>query len=132
MAKLCRHPKPELELRVVVNGKVAVGPIQAVVLEGIRDCGSISGAQRRLGATYAHVWKLVATMNDRFSPPIVAVARGGTKGGGASLTPQGHQVLGAFRALERLLLLQGLPELRVVSQATASAMARTKAVRTQN
>jgi len=133
MAQSCRHPKPELdvELRVVVNGTVAVGSIQAAVLEGIRDCGSISGAQKRLGATCAHVWKLVAAMNDRFSPPIVAAARGGTKGGGTRLTPHGYKVLGAFRALEQLLLVQGQPELRVISQATAS-VGLTNAVRTQN
>jgi molybdate transport system regulatory protein len=134
MAKLCRHPKPdlELELRIVVLGTVVVGPVQAAVLAGIRDCGSISGAQRQLGATYAHVWKLVAAMNDRFSPPVVEVARGGTQGGGARLTPHGHEVLGAFQALEQLLAIQGQPELDVVRRATASAVGRVKATQAGN
>jgi molybdate transport system regulatory protein len=134
MAKHCRHPKPdlELELRIVVGGTVVVGPLQAAVLAGIRDCGSISGAQRQLGATYAHVWKLVAAMNDRFSPPVVQVARGGTQGGGARLTPHGHEVLGAFQALERLLAIQGQPELGVIRRATASAVNGTQGFRTHN
>src|ERR1700733_2971724 len=103
MAKRDLHVGPELELRVVLDGAIAIGPSQALLLEGIRDTGSIAAAQRRLGGSYAHVWKLVASMNTMFLPPLVDVARGGRSGGGSTLTPAGYTVLAAFRRLERLL-----------------------------
>jgi molybdate transport system regulatory protein len=121
MAKRDLHVRPELDLRVVLDGAIAIGPFQALLLEGIRDTGSIAAAQRRLGASYAHVWKLVASMNTMFLPPPVDVARGGRSGGGARLTPAGHKVLSSFRCLERLLQKRGRGELLAITRATSHA-----------
>lgn len=119
MGKYDGLPRPDLELRVVLGGAVAIGPLQAMLLEGIRDTGSIAAAQRRLGTSYAHVWKLVAAMNTVFLPPLVDVARGGRSGGGARLTAQGHQVLDSFRRLESLLQTQGSSELLAITRAAS-------------
>jgi molybdate transport system regulatory protein len=121
MAKrdLCVRPEPEL--RVVLDGAIAIGPFHALLLEGIRDTGSIAAAQRRLGASYARVWKLVASMNTTFLPPLVDVARGGRSGGGARLTPAGHTVLTSFRRLERLVQENGRSELLTITHATSHA-----------
>lgn len=85
--------RPDLELRVMVDGQVVIGPIQAALLEAILAAGSIAAAQRRIGASFAHVWKLVAAMNEAFASPLVEPIRGGARGGDAMLTEQGHKVL---------------------------------------
>ena len=104
---------------MVLDGIIVIGPFHALLLEGIRDAGSIAAAQRRLGASYARVWKLVAAMNTMFLPPLVDVARGGVSGGGARLTPEGHRVLESFRRLERILRAQGRGELLAITRATS-------------
>ena len=91
MTRDSRSARHELELRVVVDGQMVIGPVQAMLLEAIHSTGSIAAAQRQLGASYAHVWKLVAAMNEAFSPPLVEPMRGGSRGGGATLTEQGHK-----------------------------------------
>jgi hypothetical protein len=66
MTRLNRRARPDLELRVMVDGQMVIGPVQAALLEAIRNAGSISAARRQIGASYAIVWKLVAAMNETF------------------------------------------------------------------
>jgi molybdate transport system regulatory protein len=124
MARRIRRPRPDLELRVTVDGQVVIGPVQATLLEAIRTTGSIAAAQRQIGASYAHVWKLVAAMNEVFAPPLVEPIRGGARGGGALLTEQGHRVLDSFRRLENLSKSRGHDELLVISRAASHAAAK--------
>ena len=116
--------EPELELRVTIGDQVIIGPIQAMLLEAIRSTGSISAAHLEPGKCYAHVWKLVAAMNEMFDPPLVGPVRGGAQGGSAVLTEQGCKVLEAFRRLEELSRTQGRAELLVFSRAAGHAMAK--------
>jgi molybdenum-dependent DNA-binding transcriptional regulator ModE len=58
MAGRTGQPGFALTLHVVVAGQVVIGPMQGLVLEAIRNTGSISAATCQLGASYAHVWKL--------------------------------------------------------------------------
>jgi molybdate transport system regulatory protein len=124
MTKRNRRLNPDLELCVTIDGQVIIGPIQAMVLEAIRSTGSISAAHRELGKSYAHIWKLVAAMNEMFDPPLVGPVRGGAQGGGAVLTEQGCKVLEAFRRLERLSRTHGRAELLVIGQGAGHAMAK--------
>lgn len=87
--------------RVQVKHAVAIGPGKADVLQGIAETGSIAEAGRRLGMSYQRAWSLVRAMNQDFVAPLVAAQRGGSAGGGASLTETGQQVLRAYRAVER-------------------------------
>jgi molybdate transport system regulatory protein len=124
MTRRNRRPRSDLELHVMVDGQEVIGPVQAMLLEAIRSTGSIAAAQRQIGASYAHVWKLVAAMNEAFSPPLVEPIRGGARGGGATLTEQGHKVLDSFRRLEDLSKTEGHAELLVISRAASHAEAR--------
>jgi molybdate transport system regulatory protein len=124
MTRRNRHLRPDLEIHVAVDGQVVIGPVQATLLEAIRSTGSIAAAQRQIGASYAHVWKLVAAMNEAFSPPLVDPIRGGARGGGAILTEQGHKVLDSFRRLEDLSKTERHAELLVISRAASHAVAR--------
>lgn len=121
MTSRTQRARPELELRVMVDGQMVIGPIQAALLEAIRSTGSISAAQRQVGVSYAHVWKLVAAMNEAFSPSLVEPIRGGAHGGGAILTQQGRKVLDPFR---RLTKARGHAELLVIGRAASDAIVK--------
>jgi molybdate transport system regulatory protein len=124
MAGRSQRTKPDLELRVMVGGRMLIGPVQALLLETIHATGSIAAAQRHIGASYAHIWKLVAAMNEAFAPPLVEPVRGGARGGGAMLTEQGRKVLDSFRRLEDLSKARGHEQLLVIGQAASHAAAK--------
>ncbi len=69
---------------------------RVVLLERIRDHGSISAAARSMGMGYRHAWELVEEMN-RLSPvELVRKRTGGRAGGGAELTPGGEAAVERF------------------------------------
>jgi molybdate transport system regulatory protein len=125
MVQSSGHPKPEVKLHVLLDGAIAIGPVQASLLEAIRTTGSISAAHRQMRASYAYVWRLVAGMNLLFSSKLVDVARGLANGGGACLTEKGLSVLSAFRRLEALLANEGGRDLRLIAGSAAAINARS-------
>jgi molybdate transport system regulatory protein len=90
----------EPRLRVLLGSAIAMGPGKADLLDAIRTEGSITRAARRMAMSYRRAWLLVETMNSCFRRPLVETTRGGPKGGGARLTPLGHDVLDRYRAME--------------------------------
>ena len=94
-----RHA-PTPRLRILLGEVTALGPGKARLLEAIRSAGSISGAAREMGMSYRRAWNLVETMNRSFREPLVDTARGGTRGGGARVTPLGEDVLARYRRME--------------------------------
>jgi len=69
---------------------------RVVLLERIREHGSISGAARSMNMSYRHAWKLVDSMNRQGSQPVVESRAGGRGGGGAVLTEAGERSVRAF------------------------------------
>jgi molybdate transport system regulatory protein len=94
------NKKPGTRLRVVLEPDIAIGPGKADMLEGIRETGSISAAGRRMGMSYKRAWTIIDGLNRDFRAPLVTAAKGGAKGGGASLTPLGDEVLMRYRRIE--------------------------------
>jgi molybdate transport system regulatory protein len=90
---------PRLWLRVDLAPGVSLGPGKVELLRGIDETGSISAAGRRIGMSYKRAWQLVDALNRHFQSPLVSANRGGTHGGGASLTPLGHAILTTYEAL---------------------------------
>jgi len=88
-------------LRLLRGREIAIGPGKADLLEAIRDCGTLSGAARRLGLSYMRAWTLVGTMNACFKQPLVVLARGGAEHGRARLSPVGEKALALYRRMER-------------------------------
>lgn len=95
-------PDPELRLRVLWGTDAMLGPGKADLLEHIADTGSIAAAGRRMSMSYKRAWMLVEVMNATFRGPLVDSTRGGARGGGASLTPLGQEVLALYRDLVRI------------------------------
>jgi molybdate transport system regulatory protein len=104
----------DLRLRLVFGGGAMIGPGKADLLELIAQTGSISAACRAMNMSYKRAWMLVETMNAMFRAPVVQSARGGAKGGGATLTTTGEEVLRHYRALERRCADQGAPEIAAI------------------
>jgi molybdate transport system regulatory protein len=94
-------PRRAITLRLTLSDRVALGPGKADLLEAIRDTGSIAAAGRRLGMSYQRAHDLVSALNEDFEAPLVEAMVGGTKGGGASLSALGAEVLAAYRLVEQ-------------------------------
>ncbi len=69
---------------------------RVVLLERIRDTGSIAAAARSMEMAYSHAWSLVADMNRLAGEELVARTFGGRKGGRAWLTPAGEAAVAQF------------------------------------
>ena len=89
-----------LTLRVLGKRVPAIGPGKAELIARIAQTGSISAAARAMGMSYRRAWQLVEALNRDFREPIVITAVGGTRGGGARITPFGRRRVAAFRAME--------------------------------
>lgn len=72
---------------------------RVVLLERIRDHGSISAAARSMEMSYRHAWQLVESMNRQSRVPLVTLSTGGRGGGGATLTEAGQRAIDAFWSL---------------------------------
>ncbi len=76
-----------------------MGPGKAALLEAIITQKSISASARALGMSYRRTWLLVDTMNRCWRSPLIETAAGGARGGGATLTALGTEVLAHYKAL---------------------------------
>jgi molybdate transport system regulatory protein len=100
-----------LTLRVDFGTDRAIGPGKVLLLEAIRDTGSISQAGRSLGMSYRRAWLLVDDMNQCFREPVVTAQPGGAQGGGAALTAFGQKVVLKYRTIETQATAATKPQL---------------------
>jgi molybdate transport system regulatory protein len=89
-----------LTLRVLGKSAAAMGPGKAELIERIGRAGSISAAAREMGMSYRRAWQLVESLNSAFRGRVVTTATGGTRGGGARVTPFGKRLVTRFRTME--------------------------------
>jgi molybdate transport system regulatory protein len=111
---LGRTPKPwgaglqqlgeDLDIRakawMTAGGETFLAYGRVVLLEGIRDLGSISAAARSIGMSYRRAWWHIETMNRLAKRPLVETSVGGRNGGGAHLTPTGEAAVEVYRRLD--------------------------------
>ena len=69
---------------------------RVVLLERIREHGSITAAARSMEMSYRHAWQLVDSMNRQSSKPVVEKSTGGAGGGGTTVTREGEQAIETF------------------------------------
>jgi len=84
--------------RVWIEGKEGtfLGYGRVVLLERIKQYGSISEAARSMDMSCRHAWEHVDSMNHQSRRPLVETATGGKGGGGARLTEVGERAIGLF------------------------------------
>ena len=92
--------KVQPRFRIICGANVAIGPGKAELLEHVGASGSITGAAKRMGMSYMRAWLLVKTMEKCFKRPLVTLARGGVRHGGAQLTANGRRVVMLYRKME--------------------------------
>ena len=97
------NPNYRLRGRVWIEGPEGtfLGYGRVVLLERIRDHGSISAAARSMEMSYRHAWELVDSMNRQAPAPVVEKVTGGRGGGGARLTPAGEAAVASFWEMYR-------------------------------
>lgn len=91
---------PTVRFRIQFSRDFAVGPGKIDLLEQIDRSGSLSQAARELKMSYRRAWLLVDSLNGGFGERLVITSTGGRHGGGASLTPLGRSLIGAYRRFE--------------------------------
>lgn len=95
----------ELKGRIWVEGKdgTFLGYGRVILLERIKEYGSISEAAKSIGMSYRHAWELIDSINRQSKEPLVETATGGKGGGGARLTDAGERAVAMFRNLHARL-----------------------------
>jgi molybdate transport system regulatory protein len=78
------------------NGETFLSWGRVVLLERIRETGSIAAAARSMEMAYSHAWTLVARMNRLAGEELVGRTFGGRHGGKAWLTPPGEAAVAQF------------------------------------
>ncbi len=92
---------PVVRFRVDFGDDEAVGPGKIALLERIDESGSLSQAARELTMSYRRAWQLLESLNAAFREKVAQTSKGGRGGGGATLTPFGHELIETYRAFER-------------------------------
>ena len=97
--------KKEIRVRcwIDINGTRFFGPGRSDLLKLIDETGSIAKAARTMGMSYKKAWDMVGEMNMKGKTPLVISQKGGSKGGGASLTETGKKVVLAYDRLAKKL-----------------------------
>lgn len=89
--------------RVWIEGKdgTFLGYGRVVLLERIKEYGSISVAARSMSMSYRHAWELVSSMNSQSRVLLVETATGGKGGGGARLTEAGEKAIEFYHGFNK-------------------------------
>jgi molybdate transport system regulatory protein len=103
-----------LTLRVDLGPGASVGPGKIRLLQAIREHGSISQGGRALGMSYRRAWMLVDELNRSFRTPVVTAQPGGKRGGGATLTAFGTDLVERYRAIEAAAHAAAAEQLRAL------------------
>ncbi len=91
-------PQPGFRGRVWIDGPEGTffGFGRAVLLERIKEHGSITKAAKSMNMAYRHAWDLVDSMNRQAKEPFVELATGGKGGGGARVSKAGERAIKMF------------------------------------
>ena len=85
---------------ITAGGETFLAYGRILLLERIRDFGSISAAARSIGMSYRRAWWHIEAMNRLSKRPLVETAVGGKGGGGARLTSLGETAVRVYRLLD--------------------------------
>ncbi len=71
------------------------------LMRAIEEHGSIHHAAKVCGLSYVKAWQMMNRVEENLAEHVLHRVAGGPRGGGASLTPYGHQFLSAFEAYQQ-------------------------------
>ncbi len=93
-----------VRIRIDLGPGNALGSGKIGLLEAIERGGSLTRAAQALGMSYRRAWGLLRELNAQLGEPVALATVGGTRGGGAQLTPLGRGVIAAYREVEAAAL----------------------------
>lgn len=88
-----------IRFRIDLPNGHSIGPGKIELLERLAERGSISAAARDMRISYRQAWLLLEALNSTFDKRVFETATGGSRGGGARLTPFGRRLIERYRAL---------------------------------
>jgi molybdate transport system regulatory protein len=88
----------EIWLETLEKEKVLTGEGFALLLE-IERAGSLVAASNNLKISYRKAWGLLREVEQHLGFPLVERKRGGASGGRSVLSPEGEELLNAYRTL---------------------------------
>lgn len=102
---MSQHPHPpsdssRLFLRVDFPDGRRLGPGKVMLLEAIREHGSILAAAKAIGMSYRRAWLLVDELDHMFEQKVI-MTYPGRRGAGTEVTAFGERVISLYRAMER-------------------------------
>ena len=80
------------------DGQLYLGWGRIMLLERIKELGSIAAAARSMKLAYRSAWLWVDAMNSLAPAPLVEKGVGGDKGGHARLTKEGEKAISQYKA----------------------------------
>jgi len=114
---------PAVRFRVDHGRHEAIGPGKIALLEQIERGGSLSQAARELGMSYRRAWQLLDSLNGCFRERVALTARGGRRGGGATLTAFGRRLIRSYREFDAEVQARAARHFRPIMRRTRSAAA---------
>jgi molybdate transport system regulatory protein len=90
----------KMRIRIYAGDRM-LGPGKMALLAQIDSTRSISAAAREMEMSYTRAWKLTQELNGDPDRPMIAMSRGGTSGGSATVTSFGKKVLALYQSMER-------------------------------
>src|SRR5690625_4456466 len=77
-------------------------PRRMALLAALQEKGSISAAARHIHLSYKAAWDAVNTINALASEDLILRATGGTRGGGAWVSPKAQEIVALYQEMQQL------------------------------
>jgi molybdate transport system regulatory protein len=98
--------------RLFLGGELLVGPGKIDLLRAVQENGSISAAARATGMGYKRAWTLLDEIRQACGGEVIEGNAGGSRGGGATVTPFGHALIKHYEAIEQACAAASEPHLK--------------------
>ncbi len=86
---------------IIGENQPSVGPGLVSLLEHIQESASVMEAAGRMDVSYSKAWKIIRQAEANLGKKLVLRKSGGPGGGSAQVTPDGLDLIRAFRKTEK-------------------------------
>jgi molybdate transport system regulatory protein len=90
----------EFSISVKKDGIMFLNPLKTQLLEEIKRNGSLSSTAKKMDISYQHLWNMIDEMNRAAQIPLVLKQRGGSNGGGATVTGYGERMIKEYLIIQ--------------------------------
>lgn len=99
----------EVKLRIWIEdgqGNQIMGEGTSLLLEKIKEAGSLNKAASLLNMSYRAAWDKIKKVENRLGYPVIHRQTGGIMGGGSALTPEGEMLLQKYKSIHNALTIE--------------------------